>query len=69
LAGGGGGPEGEFLHEGGAFAVNEGFEFLVEGGEIGVVVDGVEGIVVAVITLVFPDVDYGPTVSINAIVL
>jgi hypothetical protein len=42
---------------------------VVEGGEFGVVGDAVEGGVVAVVTLVFPDVDYDPTVSINAIVL
>ena len=42
---------------------------MVEGGEFGVVGDAVEGGVVAVVTLVFPNVDYGPTVSINAIVL
>jgi len=47
------------LHEGGAFAVDEGFEFLVEGGEVGVVVDGVKGVVVAMIALVFPDMDCG----------
>lgn len=35
----------------------EGFEFAVEGGEVGVGGDGVEGGVVAVVALVFPDVD------------
>lgn len=59
LAGGGGGPEGEFLHERGAFGFDEGFEFLVEGGEVGVVGDAVEGVVVPVIALVFPDVNCG----------
>ena len=57
VARGGGGPEGEFLHEGGFFVGDEGFEFAVEGGEVGVVLDGVEGGVVAVVSLVFPYVD------------
>jgi hypothetical protein len=42
---------------------------VVKGGEFGVVGDAVEGGVVAVVALVFPDVDYDPIISINAIVL
>lgn len=57
LARAGGGPEGEFLHERGAFGGYEGFEFLVEGGEVGVVGDAVERVVVAVVALVFPDMN------------
>lgn len=36
----------------------QGFEFAVEGREIGVVLDGVERRVVAVIALVFPYMDF-----------
>jgi hypothetical protein len=54
----GGGPEGEFLHERCLFGVDEGFEMFVEGGEFGVIGDAVEGGMVAVVALVFPDVDY-----------
>lgn len=49
-----GGPEGEFLHEGGLFVGYEGFEGGVEGGEVRVVLDGVEGGMVAVVAFVFP---------------
>jgi len=38
----------------------EGFQLGVEGGEVGVMLDGVEGGVVAVVALVFPYVDYSP---------
>lgn len=49
-------PEGEFLHERGAFAVDQGLELLVEGGEVGVVLDVVQRAVVARVALVLPDV-------------
>ena len=58
LAGWGGGPEGEFLHQGGLLVGDEGFELGVEGGKVRVGGDGVEGGVIAVVALVFPDVDY-----------
>lgn len=58
LARGGGGPEGEFLHERGLFVGYELFEGGVEGGETGVVLDGVQGGVVAVVAFVFPYVDF-----------
>ena len=54
----GGGPEGEFLHQRGALGVDEGFDFLVEGREFGVMVNSVQGVVVTVVALVFPDMDY-----------
>ena len=45
------------MHERGVLGCYEGFEFLVESGEVGVVGNGVEGVVVSVVSLVFPDVD------------
>ena len=41
---------------------DEGFEAAVEGGEVGVGGDAVEGGVVAVVALVFPYVDYSITI-------
>ena len=57
LAGCGGGPEGEFLHQGGVLGRDEGLEMFVECREFWVGCDGVEGGVVALIALVLPDVD------------
>lgn len=57
-AGRGGGPEGEFLHERGAFGGYKRFELVVEVGKFRVRGDGVEGGVVAVVALVFPYVYY-----------
>lgn len=57
LAGSCGGPEGEFLHEGCSFGGYEGFQLLVKGGEVGVRGDGVEGVMVTVVPLIFPDVN------------
>jgi hypothetical protein len=57
------------LHQGGALAIDEGFEFVVEVGEFGVAGDAVEGSVITVVTLVFPDVDYDSNISINVIIL
>lgn len=37
--------------------MDERLELLVECGEVGVVGDGVQGVVVAVVALVFPDMD------------
>lgn len=37
--------------------VDEFFEFMVEGGKVGVLLDRIEGGVVAMVTLVFPDVN------------
>jgi hypothetical protein len=51
-------PEGEFLHEGDTLGSYEFLEGFVEGGEVGVLGDGVERGVVAVIALVFPDVNW-----------
>ena len=53
-----GGPEGEFLHQRGVFGGDEGFELGVEGGKVGMGGDRVEGGVVTLVALVFPDVDY-----------
>ena len=61
LARRGGGPEGEFLHEGGLFVGYELLELGIEGGEVGVVSNGVEGGVVAVVALVFPYMDFNPS--------
>ena len=47
------------MHEGVSLGVYEGLELCVEGGELGVIGDGVQGVVVAVIALVFPDMDCG----------
>jgi hypothetical protein len=52
------------LHEGGALGFDEGLKFLVEGGEFGVVCDAVEGVVVSVIALVFPDMDFQASAQI-----
>lgn len=46
------------MHEGGALGVDEGLQLLVKGGEFGVVLDGVEGAVVARVALILPDVDW-----------
>jgi hypothetical protein len=46
------------LHEGVSLGVDESFEFLIEGREIGVTVDGVEGIMIPMVTLVLPYVDF-----------
>ena len=54
LAGRGGGPEREFLHEGGLLVSYELLELVVEGGKVGVGGDAMEGGVVAVVALVFP---------------
>ena len=58
LAGRCGRPEREFLHEGCFFGGYEGFKSFIKGGEVGVAGDRVEGSVVAVVTLVFPDVNF-----------
>ena len=52
-----GGPEGELLHQGGFFVGYKAFEVDVEVGEFGVRGDAVEGGMVAVVALVFPDMD------------
>ena len=46
------------MHQRGALGVDEGLDLLVEGREFRVIVDGVQGVVVTVIALVFPDMDY-----------
>ena len=51
-------PEGEFLHQRGVLGVDKGLEGFVERGEFGMRGDVVEGGVVAVVALVFPDVDW-----------
>ena len=45
------------MHQGGVLGCYKGFEFLVESGEVRVVGNRVEGVVVAVVSLVLPDVD------------
>ena len=52
------------MHERGALGFDEGFEFLVESGEFGMVCNAVEGVVVSMITLVFPDMDFRESVQI-----
>lgn len=58
LAGWGGWPEAELLHQRGALALDELLESLVEGGEVGMARDRMQGGVIALVSLVFPDVDY-----------
>lgn len=50
-------PEGELLHQGCLFRSDEFFKMLVEGGEVGMGGNRVKGGVVALVALVFPDVD------------
>ena len=57
LAGCGGGPEGEFLHQGGVLGRDESLEVFVECRELWVGGDRVKGCVIALVALVFPDVD------------
>lgn len=52
----GGGPKAELLHQTGTLRVDELLELAVELGELGVVLDGIERLVVAGVTLVLPDV-------------
>lgn len=56
-------PEAELLHEAGALGADEFLESAVKLGEFGVVLDGVERLVVAGVALVFPDVDKGIAVA------
>lgn len=58
LAGRGGGPETEFLHQGRLLLFDQRSELAVEFGVLGVLRDGVQGTVVAGVTLVLPDVDW-----------
>ena len=55
----GGWPEAELLHQGAMFVADQGAQLLVEVGVLGVIGDGVQGGVVALVALVFPDVDWG----------
>ena len=57
LPGRGSGPEGELLHERGLFVCDELFEMGVKGREVGMGGDRMERGMVAVVALVFPDVD------------
>jgi hypothetical protein len=54
----GGGPERELLHQRSPLALNQALEFAIELTELWVLRDVVERVVVAFVTLVFPDVDY-----------
>ena len=63
LAGWGGGPKGEFLHEGGVFGGYEAFKLVVEGRKFRVGGDAVEGGVISLVALVFPYVHYIPIIS------
>jgi hypothetical protein len=58
LARGGCGPEGKFLHQRHTFAGYEGFELGIKRREVGMVGDGMEGVMVAMIALVFPNMDF-----------
>jgi hypothetical protein len=53
----GGRPEAKLLHETRALRLDELLQLIVEFGEVGVVLNLVEGLVVARVTLVLPDVD------------
>lgn len=57
LAWGCGWPEREFLHDGDFLRLDEGFEVAVEVCELRVVLDVVQRLVVAEVSLVFPNVD------------
>ena len=46
------------MHEGSSLGLYEGLEFGIEGREVGVLGDGVEGGVVSVVALILPDVNY-----------
>lgn len=58
-----GGPKAELLHQAGALRVDELLELAVEFGELWVVLDGIERLVVAGVTLVLPDVAEGVAVA------
>lgn len=58
LAGRGGRPEGEFLHQGRVFRLDQAAQLAVEGGVFGVLGDRVQGGMVALVTLVLPNVNY-----------
>lgn len=57
LSRGGGGPEREFLHKRGLLLCDQGFEFFVKGRKVRVRGDAVERGVVAIVALIFPNVD------------
>jgi hypothetical protein len=57
LAGRGGGPEGELLHEGAGLRVDQLLELVVKRREGGVGGDGMKRSVIAMITLVFPNMN------------
>src|SRR3569833_188988 len=50
-------PEGELLHERGVLVANERFQLVVEVGEIGLIGDGMKGGMIALVSLIFPDMD------------
>jgi len=60
-AGRGGGPEGEFLHKGCSLCCYERFELVVKIGKFWVRGDRVKGGLIAMVALIFPDVDYKRT--------
>ena len=51
-------PEGEFLHEGRLFVSYQLFEVGIKGRKLRMRGDGVEGCVIAMVSLVFPDMNY-----------
>jgi hypothetical protein len=59
----GGRPEAELLHETGFLRLDELLQLVVEFGELGVVLDRVERLVVAGVALVLPDVDESVAVA------
>jgi len=59
----GGWPEAELLHEAGLLRLDKLLELAVEFGELGVLLDLVERLMVAVVALVLPDVDEGVAVA------
>lgn len=52
------GPEGELLHEGGILALDQGSKLLFEGGVLGMGRDEVSRLVISLISLIFPNVDW-----------
>ena len=66
LSGRCGGPERKFLHERNLLRVDHGAELLVEFSKLGIVRDAMARLVVTLVLLVFPDVDYIILVQFDA---
>jgi hypothetical protein len=66
LSGGCGGPEGKLLHERNFLRVDQGAELVVEFSKLGIVRDAMARLVVTLVLLIFPDVDYIELVHVDA---